>query len=119
MNKQTGHVTLQADGKDYTLRFGTNAIVALEEEFDMSMSDLGKKLGDNAWMTVRKIRTIMWCGMRSDNDDIDLETVGDIIDENGGISGVGDHIQAALKIAFPDAREPQNGGKPKRAKPKK
>ena len=66
--------------KEYTLHYGQNAICALEDELDESISDIYARLGRQE-VKLKDFRAILWAGLLKDKRDLTPEDVGDMCDE--------------------------------------
>jgi hypothetical protein len=89
-------VQIDAD-KVRNLKFNYNALIMLEEDFNLDITKLGTqfKLSD--------FRTILYCGFKHEDPDLTLEQVGDIIDiilEKHGMEYLAQKIGEAFEKAF-------------------
>ncbi|HRY04517.1 MAG TPA: hypothetical protein P5256_15410 [Beijerinckiaceae bacterium] len=78
-NTQTGAVTVQAQGKQYTLKFSINALCALEAELGAGDAmDLQQIIGERPSITV--LRTLMWAGLQEHHPGTSKDDAGRIMD---------------------------------------
>lgn len=117
-NPQRGQLGFEVAGEHYTLAFTTNALCAIEEEFDLDdISGLEKVLNDKP--SLRTIRKLFRIGLTDDNADMtDLEA-GDLMQAVGGLEPSLQLIMLAVEQAFPEAAasgtaDPTGAGKPSR-----
>ena len=80
-NRFKGEVDVKAGGDTFTLRFGVNAMVALEEELGVKTEDLQEHLQDN--FSLGLLRTIFRIGLQQHHPDITDAATGDLLDEIG------------------------------------
>ena len=96
-------VAFEAD-KVRNLKFGMNAMIQLEKELGKPLSSLGAdefKLGD--------LRTMLFVGLKWEDKDLSLETVGEIMDEaidKHGIEYLSEKIGEAMQGAFGNTAMP-------------
>ena len=87
------YVTIELD-KPRKLRFGMNALCALEDMLKMPMTkfsslDIGFK----------EMRAMLWAGLQADDKSISLEQVGDLADE-AGQDYVMQKVNEAINLAY-------------------
>lgn len=77
------HVVELSDstGQTYTLRFGTNAICAVQDELNLSLGEILKQF-DHDKLDMRTIRTMVKCAVVEPKG-VTAEQVGDFIDDVG------------------------------------
>jgi len=103
-NKQS--IPIEIGGKTRYLRYGTNALVAVEEKLNCPLSDIGSKLSGN--VGIKDLRILFWAGLMGDDKELTLDGAGDLIDEavdKGGITFVAEKIAEAFAAAFPEASD--------------
>jgi hypothetical protein len=83
------------------LRLGVNAICDIESITGKSISNLTDGAG------LADIRTILYCGLRWEDDEIEMETVGDLI-ENADLKMVANKIGEAIELALPSGKKKVN-----------
>jgi hypothetical protein len=114
-NPLRGEVELQTPEKTYTMRMSINAIVSLEDHFDMGINQIAEKLSDTASMRIGSLRTIVMFALREHHPDLTPDQTGEIIGAVG-FEGTAAAIQKAMVAAFPQAKaEADNPRKTKRA----
>lgn len=91
-------VDFEADGKVWTLRYGINALCALEGLTGRKAMDVLAGL-DGDSMQMADFRTVFQAGI---TEKISGDAAGDIIDAIG-IPMAADLLGKAVKLAFPDA----------------
>jgi len=99
-NAAKGEVSFDAAGKTWTLRFGTNAICALETALGMGFAAALALLSDGTKVRVATIRSLVWAGLSGAHDDLTEEQAGELIDAIG-IAKAGTLISEAVTLAFP------------------
>lgn len=112
MTEMKGEVEFEADGKTYTLKFGTNALVKIEQRFKRSITDLSKiwEAGEDGGMTLMEtMRTLLHVGLQSKHAEefAEEETAGDLMDEIG-LERTSALVIEAVQAAFPDVAEKGN-----------
>ncbi|HEY8414809.1 MAG TPA: GTA-gp10 family protein [Thermaerobacter sp.] len=100
-NPLRGEVELKAGERTYILRYTTNALVRLEEEFGKSVI----QMAENA--SIKEARALVWAGLLHSHPNLTMEQAGDIMDEAGFTEAIQAASQA-LRKAFGRAAE----GKP-------
>lgn len=113
-NLQKGEVGFKALGREFTMRFGINALCELEDRFGKSAVEVANDLNGEA-VSVGSLRAVIWCGLQEYHEDLTEKDVGRIIDDLG-IEEVGPLLGRAFQAAFPDTpdgSETQAAGKPK------
>lgn len=118
-NPLRGEVELQTPEKTYTMRMSINAIVSIEDHFDMGINQIADKLGDAQGMRIGSLRAIVLHALREHHPELTADQTGEIIGQ-AGFAETAEAIQKAMKAAFPDAagaegktdnpRKPKQGG---------
>lgn len=104
-NAIKGEVSLEHDGKSYTMVLDFNALADFEGETGKSAMAV---LSDPDRMTVTEMRALFWAGLRQRQTAITLAEAGRILTAN--LDKLGD----AMKAAFPEPK-PGNGRGPGKA----
>jgi hypothetical protein len=113
-NKERGEFALQVQDRAYTLRLTTNACCELEDfaqgrTWDQVMA--GVRQG-----RMKDVRLLIWTALRQHHPDMasdkpeSVKTIGDLIDEAGGLAGILGQIQAFLQMNLPEAEDVVSGG---------
>lgn len=117
-NPMKGQARFEAAGKPWTLTFGFNELVSLEDELGVKVDEIGAKLGDSA----RTVRSVFRICLEAEHGQLTDREAGDLISEIGPQEAA-QHIAKAFAAAFPagstdaDPREPATApGKPKRTR---
>ena len=102
-NKKRGEVAVNASGKSYILRLAVNEICSLEDDLDLGINEIAKRLGDPDKMRMGFVRTVLfhavdWAAASEPN--ATKEFAGDLINEVG-IETIGEKLGEALQAAFP------------------
>lgn len=105
MATANGAVSFEAGGKRHSLRYGMNALCALEDRLGTDVSQLGTIMASG--MNMRTLRTVFACGL---GDKVTDAQAGDLMDELG-VTRAGELVAEAMQAAFPaaegDASDPQ------------
>lgn len=125
-NPQRGQLGFEVavDGKSqrWTMAFGTNALCAIEEEFNLTdITQLDGVLNNKP--SLRTIRTLFRLGLTDCHPDMSDMEAGQLIDAVGGLEPSLELVSRAIEQAFPEAakdgtadpRQPKAGrgtGKP-------
>lgn len=104
-----GRVPFSAGGKDYSLRFGTNAM-ARYQEITATLPDGDPAKGETVMAALRRIekdsddiallRRLFWVSVEQDCTEAEA---GDLMDEIGLQDRAGPLLGEAIKAAFPAA----------------
>jgi hypothetical protein len=83
-NPERGEIDLTVGGRTYTLKLSMNAAVALEKKLNKSIGDIMRDAGN---LKFQSIRTVIWLLLQKYHatDFKTEESVGDLIDEAGGV----------------------------------
>lgn len=111
-NPHRGEVELHAGDQTYTLRMSINAIVEIEDHFDLGINQVAAKLSDVAGMRLGTLRSVIRLALKEHHPDLTEEAVGEII-QAAGFAATGEAIQKAMRAAFPEAK---SDGPPRKAK---
>ena len=117
-NKQKGEFILKAGKQRYTLRLTTNAVCELED-FAGAQTKAGVgRTWDQVLQGIDKgslkdVRLFFWVALREFHPDVasddigSLKTIGNVIDQAGGLMGVAKQITAlvTLNAAIPDEED--------------
>lgn len=88
-NTLKGEVGFAADGRELTLVYSINAIIALEEELGVPITRIGEVLSEENF-SYKNARTFFWAGL-IEYHDIALDHAGTIMSEIG--------MDQAIKLA--------------------
>lgn len=132
-NSLRGAVAFEVDGQPYHLRFSTNAMVRYEDlsgetvreaffalltaklpEEGEKKPDLKKLLAQERGIK-KRVRRLFWAGLS--HKDMTEEDAGDLVDAVGE-DEAGRILGEALKLAFPQPKEADEGNAPKAARGK-
>lgn len=112
------------NGKAFTLRYSSDALVQVEDALDRGIVDIGAEM--LSWQADPKrirfgfVRAVFWGGLREHHPEITLQSAGDLAFAVGGIMAVVPLITDALGHAFPKAEtkgaRPPNGRPAKKAR---
>lgn len=102
-NPNRGEVDLIAGDQTFIMRMSINAVVNLEDHFDMGINQIAQKLSDPERMRIRDLRTIVLHTLKEHNPDLTELQAGEIVGK-AGFAATGEAIQKAMQAAFPDAK---------------
>lgn len=114
MNPHKGDVAFEAGERSYTLRFSTNAIVVMEDHFDMGVNKISALLSDADNLRIGHVRAVFWAGLTDHHAGVKLQEVGPIIDAIGQARAV-ELIALAFTRAYPEAEAQANPQAPGQA----
>jgi hypothetical protein len=101
MAKAKGEVSVEADGKRYTLVYSVNAICKMEDELGDAVKSIGSlAVGGKKFSTVR---TVFWCGLLDNHPDLTIQDAGRIIDAIG-FDKADAVVGEAFSLAFPEVK---------------
>ena len=109
-NPERSEIGVTIGGAEYTLRFSTNAIVALETETGERAIPFMKRFADQD-VGMADVRVIVWAGLLDHQPDTTLEVAGAVIDaaRHEGVSLV-EPVMEAFGLALVE----MTGGNPPR-----
>lgn len=111
-NKQRGHLGFEIGEERYTFVFSTNALCAIEDEFDLKdITQLEAVLTQSP--SLRTVRTLFRLGLIDEHPEMDDRAAGKIMDEVGGLAPSLELIMQAVQNAFPEAAKGGTGDPPK------
>lgn len=100
-----GFVALKGASRSVSLKFSINALCKFEDLTGESADDLLRK----GKFSVNQMRALFQAALFDTEPDITPHEVGQLMDE-AGTTRCQDALQAALKLAFPDAFEDDAAG---------
>ena len=101
-NPQRGQMGVEVDGRTLTFAFTTNALCAIEDEFDLAdITGLEKVLNDSP--SLRTIRKLFRIGLTDLHPEMTDVEAGEIMDAVGGLEPSLELIMRAVEQAFPEA----------------
>lgn len=107
-NQQRGQLGFEVDGQRWTMAFGTNALCAIEDEFELAdITQLEGVLKNKP--SLRTIRTLFRLGLVDCHPDMNDMEAGQIIDAIGGLEPSLELVSRAIEQAFPEAAAGGNG----------
>lgn len=111
-NKQRGHLGFEVGEERYTFVFSTNALCAIEDEFELEdITQLERVLTQSP--SLRTVRTLFRLGLVDEHPDMDDRAAGKIMDDVGGLEPSLKLIMQAVQNAFPEAAKDGTGDPPK------
>lgn len=102
-NALRGEVELQTPEKTFIMRMSINAIVNIEEHFDLGINQVSDLLADTKRMRIGNLRAIVMHALREHHPEVDAAQAGEIIGA-AGFEATADAIQKAMVAAFPSAK---------------
>lgn len=108
----TQSIPIELGGKTRHIRFTFNALVALEEELGIPISEIGEIMSGSVSLT--NLRRLVWAGLIHEDKDLTQEQVGEFL----GLVDIGDlaeKLAKAFEAAFPsgednEKKEPSSQG---------
>lgn len=108
-NPQRGQLGFDVDGHRWVFAFTTNALCAVEEEFDLKdITQLEKVLSDSP--SLRTIRKLFRIGLTDCHPEMSDMEAGQIMEAVGGLEPSLELIMRAVEQAFPEAAKDGSGG---------
>jgi hypothetical protein len=114
-NPFRGELGFEADGQAYTLAFTINALVALEDETELTAETIGPALSQGATGRLRMLRTVFWAALLEHHPEVTQVEAGRIITSVGPQAAM-QLVAAALQRAFPPAEEAKAGSRPRKGR---
>lgn len=102
-NPHRGEVELHAGDKTYIMRMSINAIVEIENHFDLGINKVAAKLSDVDGMRIGTLRTIIRLALKEHHPELSDKDAGEII-QSVGFAATSEAIQKAMQAAFPEAK---------------
>lgn len=99
-NPLRGEVSFQTSERTYTLRYGTNELVVLEETLGISMQGLEAFLAEPANVNLKLLRSLFRIGLLGCEPELTDAAAGEIMDSIG-LGEATTLILQALTVAFP------------------
>ncbi len=96
-----GEVDLRVGDTTYTLAFGINQLVELENISDASIIDIADWFADRSKLRAGNMRAALWAALQKHHPEIDLLSAGEIIGEVGLLPVV-EKLAEAIQAAFPE-----------------
>lgn len=88
------YVTVELD-KPRRLRYGINALCMIEDILGKPLTKL-----DTDNLSIKDMRTVIYCGLAGDDKELTPEKVGDLIDEYSSLEEISKQMTEALKLSF-------------------
>jgi hypothetical protein len=110
VNKYNGEISLIAGDQEYVLKFGTYALIELEEYLGRSFSDLLEELNNPKTFMVKTAVAMIWAALQDHHQGISIKEVSGIVDLVG-IQNTITRLSEALKLAFPELEVSEDGDK--------
>lgn len=106
-NQDKGEVSIEIEGKSYTLSMDLDAMAALEEMFskpnELATFDAICALADRGSMT--HLRALIWCVLHSHHPELDIKDVGKLVQKAGGVAKFTLKLAQLAEATAPDARD--------------
>lgn len=104
VNKHRGEISVELDGKNWTLCLTLGALAQLEDHFKVSdLTSLAEKLSSNA-LCASDFLAIILAGLKGGGHDVDSAAVNDMR-INGGATGYAILVADLLKATFGSAED--------------
>lgn len=104
-------VPVELGGKTRNLKFGYNALCALEGALGIPISDIGKKLVGS--VDLRTVRGLVWAGLIHESPEMTLDEVGNMLnDDLARLGEVSTKVGDAFAAAFETLVKPKNAQAP-------
>ena len=87
-------ITITLD-KPRTLRYGVNALAKIEDIIGKPLSSL-----DLAKVGIKDLLAIVYAGLYHEDKNLNIEQVGDLIDEYSNLTDIAEKVGEALTLAF-------------------
>ena len=94
-------ISIELGGKVRHLRYTFNALVALEEELGIPISEIGEIL---AKPRLKPIRALIWASLLHEDKSLTPEDVGEMLGPER-LGEIAEKVGEAFTIAFPDAED--------------
>lgn len=117
-NRQRGEIGFTADGQDYTLRFSTNALVQIEDKYEVGALKYLARLDawgeDSSAINFKEIRFLFWAGLQDFHEGVTEQQAGFIMGAVGPIDAALSLLTEAISSQFPsnEGAVDESEGKP-------
>lgn len=109
-NKERGEVSFQALDQTWTMKIGTDAMCAMEEETGKGISEIAAELGGKS-VKLSTLRLLVWAGLQHHHEGTSLKECSSLIDDVG-VAAIGPLVGQAFQAAFP---KKEAGARPRKA----
>jgi hypothetical protein len=101
-------IAFEALGRRWSLRYGFNALVRLEEEFDRPISRIGEVLSPvDGDLRLADLLRVFTAGL--EDRSLTKAEIGELVDDLGP-AAAGELVGRAFQLAFPEAAEEAHNG---------
>ena len=90
-------VPIELGGKTRNLRFTFNALVALEDDLGISISDIGELLSGS--VRLKSLRSLIWAGLLHEDKELTPDGIGEWLDFSM-LAMVAEKLRDAFEAAF-------------------
>lgn len=105
-NRKRGEIEIEALGRTFVMRLGTNQICELEDDLDMGINKIVERLNDPNQMKLGFMRTLVFHAVDWQGE-ANKTQAGDLIDDVG-MDAIASKIGEAFTAAFPDGDGTEN-----------
>jgi hypothetical protein len=113
-NRERGEIRIEIAGKSYTLVLNTNGLIALQDACSTpkAITPIEDIYAAVMQGSLRHVRAFLWAALQKYHPQFSLVDVGDLIDQAGGITGMGEIMQRVQRASEPDAADARELAKP-------
>ena len=103
-NPKRGDSSFTADGKEYTLRYSTEALILLEEDQNRGLLKVLREV--ESWtknpenIRLGLVRSLLWAGLQDHHPELTKKQAGELIEAVGGLITILTPINLAFERAF-------------------
>lgn len=99
VNKHRGEVSFEAGEVRWSLCFSADAIVSLEDEFDLPVGKIGELIANPDTMRMKDVRRIFIVGLRDRRSDMDEDKARDVFRSMRPVDAIR-VVSEAFSLAF-------------------
>ena len=100
----TQSIPIELGGKTRHIRYTFNALVTLEEELGIPISEIGEIMSGS--VSLKNLRRLVWAGLIHEDKDLTQEEVGEFL-SLADIGGIAEKLGNAFEAAFPAGEDNQ------------
>lgn len=100
----TQSIPIELGGKTRHIRYTFNALVTLEDELGIPISEIGEIMSGS--VSLKNLRRLIWAGLIHEDKDLTQEEVGEFL-SLADITEIADKLARAFEAALPSGEDNQ------------
>jgi len=106
-NRHKGEVSIEVDGRDYTMALTIDAMVALEDMFSTPQKSVTFQevllMGDRG--SVKALRALIWASLQLHHPEIQIKDISGLVQAGGGLDVFAEKFVTLAKATFADPKD--------------